>query len=59
MRKHQEQIRFALLVVRELAARDDKPHLVRLAEDAMQENEHGGGEARSMVRRSVDRGHTH
>jgi hypothetical protein len=59
MRRHQEQIRFALLVVRELAARDDRHHLVRLAEDAMRENEQGGGEPSSMAQRTVDRGHTH
>lgn len=41
MRRYQDQIRLALLVVRELAARDGIPHLMRLTDDALMENEVG------------------
>lgn len=57
MRKHQEQIRFALVVVRELAARDGRSLLVRLAEEALLENE--VGDTNSMAQRQADSDRMH
>lgn len=57
MRKHQEQIRFALVVVRELAARDGRSLLVRLAEEALLENE--VGDTSSMAQRQADSDRMH